>query len=178
VGADSGQELKSRKQDESHVGSRNSRRLLYFVGMMTNRSVPTDVVLPHLFYTNVTDAIAWLTKVFGFSEHYRYGQPGNVDGAQMRFGKAYFMLARTRDGRATPTQLGQGTQYLTLFVEDVDSHYQRVKAGGAKITEELNETMYGERQFVAADLDGHSWLFSKHVKDVDPTEWGATVAGR
>ena len=63
---------------------------------------------------------------------------------------------------------------LTVFVDDVDAHYQASKAAGATITEDLNETMYGERQYVATDLAGHSWLFSMHVNDVDPAEW-ATV---
>jgi hypothetical protein len=49
-----------------------------------NRSVPADTVLPHVTYQNVADAIAWLTTAFGFSEHYRYGEPGGpVQGAQM-----------------------------------------------------------------------------------------------
>jgi uncharacterized glyoxalase superfamily protein PhnB len=61
---------------------------------MNNRSVPTDTVLPHLVYQNVGEAIAWLTKTFGFAEHYRYGDP--VDGAQMRLGKAVIMLGHTR----------------------------------------------------------------------------------
>lgn len=50
--------------------------------MITNRSVPVNTVLPHLVYHNVAVAIAWLTKTFGFAEHYRYGEPGGpVNGA-------------------------------------------------------------------------------------------------
>jgi hypothetical protein len=41
--------------------------------------------------------------------------------------------------------------------------------------EDLHETMYGERQYGARDLDGHHWLFSTHARDVSPVEWGATV---
>jgi len=32
---------------------------------------------------------------------------------------------------------------------------------------------YGERQFVAEDLEGHRWLFACHVRDVAPSDWGA-----
>jgi hypothetical protein len=49
-------------------------------------------------------------------------------------------------------------QSLTVFVED------------------LHETVYGERQYGAEDLDGHHWLFSRHARDVSPEEWGATVS--
>jgi predicted enzyme related to lactoylglutathione lyase len=145
--------------------------------MIENRSVPTDTVLPHVMYQNVADAVAWLTKTFGFAEHYHYGDPGGpISGAQMYLGNAWIMLKRARAGNASPVQLGYGTQSLTVFVEDVEAHFQRSKAAGAKILEELHETEYGENQYAAEDLDGHHWLFSKHARDLNPAEWGATVS--
>jgi uncharacterized glyoxalase superfamily protein PhnB len=142
--------------------------------MLRNRSVPTDVVLPHITYPNVVEAIAWLARVFGFTEHYRYGDP--ADGAQMYLGNAWIMLNRARPGSASPAQIGCSTQSLTVFVEDVDAHFERSKAAGAKIVEDLHETMYGERQYGVEDSAGHHWLFSRHARDVSPVEWGATIA--
>jgi uncharacterized glyoxalase superfamily protein PhnB len=144
--------------------------------MLKNRSVPADTVLPHIIYQNVADAIAWLTRAFGFSEHYRYGEP--VSGAQMHLGNAWVMLRRARPGSLTPAQVGCETQSLTVFVDDVDAHFERAKSAGAKIVEHLHETEYGERQYGAEDLDGHHWLFSRHARDVSPDEWGATLAKR
>jgi uncharacterized glyoxalase superfamily protein PhnB len=43
--------------------------------MLRNRSVPADVLLPHIAYQNVADALAWLTKTFGFSQHARDVSP-------------------------------------------------------------------------------------------------------
>jgi uncharacterized glyoxalase superfamily protein PhnB len=139
---------------------------------MKNRSVPTDTLLPHLGYQSVAEASEWLSRMFGFKEAYRYGDP--VDGVQMYLGRAYIMLHHARQGCLIPAQLGYGTQSLTIFVEDVDTHYARAKGAGARIVEELNETMYGERQYGAEDIDGHKWLFSQHSRDVSPEEWGAT----
>jgi uncharacterized glyoxalase superfamily protein PhnB len=145
--------------------------------MIANRSVPADTVLPHVSYQNVAAAIAWLTKTFGFAEHYRYGEPGGpIGGAQMHLGNAWIMLKGARAGSASPAQLGYGTQSLTVFVEDVDTHFQRAKSAGAKIVEDLHETVYGERQYGVEDLDGHHWLFSRHARDLSPEEWGATVS--
>ena len=142
---------------------------------MENRSVPVDLVLPHVFYDDVAAAIGWLGRVFGLEEHYRYGEP--AAGAQLRLGKAVVMLSEAqRPGRSTPARSGLQTQMLTIFVDDVDAHFAKAKAGGAEIVEELNEPIYGERQYVARDPEGHSWLFSQHVRDVDPREWGAQVA--
>jgi uncharacterized glyoxalase superfamily protein PhnB len=94
---------------------------------MRNRSVPADIVLPHISYRDVEAAVAWLGKTFGFTEHYRYGEP--ISGAQMYLGKAYIMV---NDG-ASPAQVGHGTQSLTIFVNDVAEHYARTKAAGARI---------------------------------------------
>jgi uncharacterized glyoxalase superfamily protein PhnB len=144
-----------------------------YIFSMKNRSVPTDTVLPHIFYRDVVDALDWLTKVFGFSEHYRYGEP--VSGAQMHLGDAWIMLKGVREGGKVPAELGCGTQSLTVFVEDVDAHFERAKSAGAKIVEDLQVTVYGERQYGVEDLDGHHWLFSQHAQDLSPDAWGAQI---
>ncbi len=141
--------------------------------MLENRSVPTNTVLPHVAYQNLAEAIAWLTRVFGFSEHYRYGDP--LSGAQMHLGSTWIMVKQARAGSASPAQLGYGTQSLTIFVEDVDGHFEKAKSEGARIFEEPHETIYGEWQYGAEDLDGHPWLFSRHAHDVSPDEWGAVL---
>jgi uncharacterized glyoxalase superfamily protein PhnB len=144
---------------------------------MRNRSVPVDGVLPHLVYQDVAGAIAWLAEVFGFEEHFRYGDPAAPQGAQIYLGNAWVMLSSAREGRASPKELGRWTQSLTVFVEDVEGHYARTKARGARVVEEPHETVYGEFQYAAEDLEGHLWIFSRHARDVGPEEWGAIVAG-
>jgi uncharacterized glyoxalase superfamily protein PhnB len=142
--------------------------------MIDNRSVPPDTILPHIVYPDVTEAIAWLSKTFGFTLHYHYGNP--PDGAQLHLGNAWIMVNRPREARDTPARLGARTQSLTIFVEDLESHYQRTKFAGARIVEELHETEYGELQYGVEDLAGHHWLFARHARDVNPADWGATVA--
>ena len=145
--------------------------------IMHNRSVPAKVVLPHIVYGDVAEAAAWLTRVFGFREHYRYGDPARPQGAQMHLGEAWVMVEAARAGRGTPATLGGWTQSLTVFVEDVEGQHSQAKAEGATIVEELHETEYGEFQFGVSDLAGHHWLFSRHARDVAPEEWGAVVTG-
>jgi hypothetical protein len=49
--------------------------------MLRNRSVPTDVVLPHIIYENVAEALAWLTKGSLISTRTRARHPqGNPAG--------------------------------------------------------------------------------------------------
>ncbi len=139
-------------------------------GVIENRSVPVNSVLPHISYRNLDAAVAWLTQAFGFSEYYRYGDP--VGGVMMRCGTAYIMLKALREGARAHDS------FLTVFTDDVEAHCARAKSAGAKIFEDLNETCYGEKQYGAADVEGHRWLFSEHMKDVNPADWGAKATDR
>jgi len=141
--------------------------------MLRNRSVPVNTVLPHVVYQDLPRALEWLIATFGFVEHYRYGEP--LAGVQVHLGEAWLMLGSAREKRRSPAEVGCVTQSLTIFVEDVETHYARTRGTGANIVEELHETVYGELQFGVMDLEGHHWLFSRHAQDVDPAAWGATV---
>jgi uncharacterized glyoxalase superfamily protein PhnB len=144
--------------------------------MLRNRSVPADIILPHITCREAGGAAAWLTRTFGFTELYRYGDPAEPSGVMMRLGPAYVMLNAPKPHTGTPAQLGHTTQCLTIFVEGVDAHYEHTRSVGAEIVEHLHETEYGERQYGVRDPDGHLWLFSRHARDVNPAEWGATLA--
>jgi uncharacterized glyoxalase superfamily protein PhnB len=141
--------------------------------MIDNRSVPASALLAHVAYQELPAAIDWLTRTFGFAEHYRYGDP--ISGAQMHLGNAWIMAKQAKPGMSSPLKLGYGTQSLTIFVEDVEAHFEHSKSAGATIVEDLHETIYGEFQYGVVDLDGHHWLFSRHAHDIDPAHWGAKV---
>lgn len=66
-------------------------------------------------------------------------------------------------------------QSLTIFIDDMDAHCARAKESGAPILEEPHETVYGEYQYAAKDLDGHHWIFSRHAWDRSPEDWGAVA---
>ncbi|WNR46186.1 VOC family protein [Paenibacillus roseipurpureus] len=144
--------------------------------MINNRSVPPNDLLPHLFYEDVEAASNWLNTRFGFSEYFRFKQPdGQLHGVMMYYGRAWIMLKNTSLSLTSPIKLGSSTQSLMIFVEDIESHYEHSKSSGANILEELMETEYGERHYVVLDLEGHQWIFAKHIKDVSPIEWGAEI---
>ncbi|AXC12506.1 Glyoxalase family protein [Acidisarcina polymorpha] len=140
--------------------------------MTKNRSLPSDTLLPHLQYRDVVVAVDWLARTFGFSEHYRYGDP--VSGAQIFLGDAFLMLKRA-PAEALPAQSVCRTQSLTVLVDNVDDHFAQTQAAGGNIVEELHETIYGERQYGVVDFEAHHWLFSQHASDLSPEEWGATT---
>ncbi len=57
---------------------------------------------------------------------------------------------------------------LTVYVDDVDAHYQRATAAGATIVLELANQPWGDRRYQASDPEGHQWSFAQHIFDVAP----------
>ena len=144
--------------------------------MVTNRSAPRARVVPVLVYEDVTAAIAWLCDTFGFKERLRAAGPaGVVSHAQLDIGDCAVMLGR-QGGEFRPPRPGEVTQYVTVHVDDVDAHHEHSRQCGARILKPPANMPFGERQYTAEDLGGHRWTFSQSIADVDPAQWGATVA--
>jgi uncharacterized glyoxalase superfamily protein PhnB len=56
--------------------------------------------------------------------------------------------------------------HLYLSVDDVDSLYEKLKAGGrATIVRELETLWYGLREFLVADPDGYVWTINMPVSE-------------
>jgi uncharacterized glyoxalase superfamily protein PhnB len=88
--------------------------------------------------------------------------------AWIRLGSSSFGDRIARDGRPP--------QSLVVFVAGVDAQFERARRAGAKVIATPADSLFGERQYGAEDLEGHQWYFSQHVRDVSPEEWGAVVA--
>jgi uncharacterized glyoxalase superfamily protein PhnB len=46
-----------------------------------------------------------------------------------------------------------------VFVDDLDAHLSRAKAGGATIVHGISQTGY--RAYTALDLEGNRWVFAQ-----------------
>ena len=134
--------------------------------MFFNRSIPRATVIPVLAYPDVNQAAAWLCDAFGFSVRLRIG----AHRVQLNVGDGAVIVRELRPNELI-AQLGIGHS-VTIRVEDADAHCKRAKARGARITQEPLTQPYGERQYNAEDLAGHSWTFSQSVADIHPAEWG------
>ena len=49
-----------------------------------------------------------------------------------------------------------------VVVPDIETHYARAQAAGAKIERPLASTDYGAREYTARDCDGHLWSFGTY----------------
>jgi len=143
--------------------------------MIANRSAPTAAVVPILVYDDVGEALEFLSRAFGFKERLRAEWGGSISHAQMDFGDGSIMIGKQGGPFKAPT--GDTTsQYAHVHVDDVDQHFAHAKAEGAIIVKSPEDMPFGVRQYTAQDIGGHWWTFSQNIRDVDPVEWGATVA--
>jgi uncharacterized glyoxalase superfamily protein PhnB len=129
-------------------------------------------VTPYLYYEDVAAAVAWLMKAFGFREQMRIpGPDGRVMHAEVRLhDDGVVMMGHPGPDYRNPKRLGQATQNIYVYVDDVDRHYEQAKTAGAKILQEPKDQFYGDRTYAAEDPEGHHWYFAKHVRDVAPED--------
>ena len=128
--------------------------------MIRNRSVPDVDVIPVLAYPDADAAADWLCRAFGFR-------------VRLRIGGHRVQLAHG-NGAVIVVQGVVGASSVHVRVEDVDAHHGRALAAGAVVSGEPETYPFGERQYTATDLAGHTWTFSQSVEDVDPATWGAS----
>ena len=128
-------------------------------------------ISPYLYYEDVASALDWLARAFGFRERHRIAAPdGKVVHAEMALADGVIMMGNPGPDYRNPKRLGQTTQNIYVYVDDVEAHFRRAKAAGAKILEEPKDQFYGDRRYGAEDPEGHQWFFAQHVRDVSPEE--------
>jgi PhnB protein len=129
-------------------------------------------ITPYLLYEDVAAALDWLGAAFGFRERLRFEEDGTVTHAEMEVEDGLIMLGDPGDDYRNPKRLGQATHFVHVYVDDVDSHYERAREAGATILSGPTDQAYGDRRYDAQDPEGHRWSFAQHVRDVAPEEWG------
>ena len=129
--------------------------------------MPSSVVIPMLAYPDVREAVRWLVRTFGFEERLRIDDHR----AQLVFmGQAVVVIK----GPA-PHDGVWISHSVMVRVPDVDAHFRRVEAAGARGPSVPETYPYGERQYSVRDIGGHLWTFTESVQDVDPTMWGGML---
>jgi uncharacterized glyoxalase superfamily protein PhnB len=132
-------------------------------------SVQGSTIIPSLQYRDAHAAITWLVRVFGFTKQAVYDGPdGVVMHAQLTRGAGMLMLGSTaKPGHGEYAKLsisleetgGRETAGLCLIVRDdeVEDLFNRVKAEGVEIVQQLHAPEYGGKAFGCRDLEGHIW---------------------
>ncbi len=145
---------------------------------MAVRAIPEgyEGVTPYLIVHDGAAALDFYTKGLGAEELMRMPTPeGRIAHAEMRLGKAIFMVAdESPDFLAHSPRTLKGTPVgLVVYVEDVDSLFNRAVASGAKVERPLSDQFYGDRSGTVEDPFGHKWTLSTHMEDLTPDEMEA-----
>jgi PhnB protein len=133
-------------------------------------------VVPELLYEDVGAAVDWLERVFGYRELLRWTSPeGVVQHADIELEGGIIMIAGAIPEYKRPNIDGHVCDYIVVFVADVDRHFDRARREGATIVSGPDDKPWGLRQYMARDLEGHTWEFTQHIRSVPPADWGAVV---
>ena len=118
-------------------------------------------ISPYLNYEDVEAMMDWLARAFDMRErHSMRGPEGKVLHAEMALLDSVVMMGCPGPDFKNPRRLGQVTQSLYVYVDDVDAHCARAREAGADIIEEPVDQPYGDRRYGARDPEGHHWYFA------------------
>ena len=134
-------------------------------------------ISPSLAYQDPVRAIDWLVAAFGFSVRIKVpDDSGGIVHSELTFGEAVVMVAGERLqgtslARSPKSLAGATTQGLFVYVDDIEAHYARALAAGARVERPLATTDYGadywiDRGYTVLDPEGHAWHFAQRMSTV------------
>jgi PhnB protein len=140
----------------------------------TQRSKGYHSVTPVLTVANAKEAIDFYKKAFGAEEReICYGPDGKqVMHAEIKIGDSIIMLNDEFPtmGCVGPKALGGSPVSLFIYVENVDSVYERAVKAGATATMPVADQFWGDRFGQLTDPYGHKWGISTHIADLTPEQ--------
>jgi PhnB protein len=128
-------------------------------------------VTAYLVVSDAARAIDFYKQAFGATERGRMGGPqGKISHAELQIGDSIVMLSDEMMGNKSPQTLGGSPVSLFVYVEDVDSSFNRAVGAGAKADMPPANMFWGDRFGKLSDPFGHSWALATHIEDVSPQE--------
>jgi uncharacterized glyoxalase superfamily protein PhnB len=132
-------------------------------------------VVPMIAYADAPRAIDWLARAFGFVERHRItATDGTISHAEMDTGHGVVMLNTPTPAYEGPklhqNSCEQARKWLSVpwvvdgvlvYVDDVDSHFDRARHAGAQILSEPEDGPPA-RRYRTEDIEGHRWMFMQH----------------
>jgi len=142
---------------------------------MTAKAIPDGyhTATPYLIVNGAAEAIEFYERVFGATELLRMTDPqGRIGHAEIRIGDSVIMLADEHPdmGYRGPRSMGGSSVSILLYVDDVDTIFDRALSAGATVQRPIANQFYGDRSGKLEDPFGHVWSIATHVEDVPPEE--------
>jgi PhnB protein len=128
---------------------------------------------PYLIIEGAAAAIDFYKKAFGATELFHFSAPdGKIGHAEIKIGDSPIMLADAYPdiGYKGPKSLGGSPVSLMIYVEDVDTVFNRAVDAGATVKDAVSDKFYGDRVGTVIDPFGHVWHVATHQEDVSLAE--------
>jgi uncharacterized glyoxalase superfamily protein PhnB len=121
-------------------------------------------ITPYLSVDGAAKLIEFLKQAFGATSKEMCRPDGKIAHAEVQIGDSKVMVADIPE----PSKSMPGVIYM--YVEDVDTVYQRaITAGGTSISQPTTQ-FYGDRHGGVKDPAGNLWWIATHVEDVSSEE--------
>jgi uncharacterized glyoxalase superfamily protein PhnB len=130
--------------------------------------------IPSIIYRDNRAALKWLQAAFGFepSEVLTDSEDNIVHAEMTHEGGVIMVGSEFTSWAKSPASVGDcNTQRIHVRIDKgIDEHCARARAAGAKILMEPADQFYGDRTYIAIDLEGHRWSFFQAVRQVSHDE--------
>ena len=130
-------------------------------------------ITPVLIVKNGAEAIEFYKNGFGVEERCRMKSPdGRVAHAELKLGDSVFMLSDEYPEMKchSPKTIGGSPVSMYVYVDDVDSVFNKAISAGAKVLDPVKDQFWGDRHGRLEDPFGHLWSIATHKKDLSEEE--------
>jgi PhnB protein len=130
-------------------------------------------ITPALIVKNGTKAIEFYKQAFGATERYRMDGPnGKIGHAELKIGDSIIMLTDEFPEMKclSPQSIGGSPVSMFLYVEDVDTIFNKAVSAGSRVLDPVKDQFWGDRLGRLEDPFGHVWSISTHKEDLSPAE--------
>jgi len=130
-------------------------------------------VTPYLTVRDAGRALEFYKQAFGAKEKGAMkGPDGKIMHAEIVIGDSIIMLADEfpEYGSLSPQSIGGSPAGLHIYVEDVDSSFDRAVKAGANVEMPVADMFWGDRYGKLRDPFGHKWSIGTHKADLSSEE--------
>jgi PhnB protein len=145
-------------------------RIIFY---MKTQSIPegSNTLTPYITVQGAKKAIEFYKEAFGATEVGRITMSdGTIGHCELKINGSTLMLAEENKqwGNISPQTLGGTTVYLSLYVKDVDTVFDKAIKAGAKVLGDMvpKDQFHGDRSGSLTDPFGHRWTIMTRIEDV------------
>lgn len=131
-----------------------------------------NAIVPHIYVTGASQAVAFYKRAFGAVELFRIAHPdGRILHAELSICDSVLMIGDPDDCLyGEPRATGRCTAGLHIFTDDNAALLRRAVAAGAEQVQPPTDMFYGASSASVRDPFGHVWVLLSWKQDLAPAE--------